>query len=354
MLKILVVRLSSIGDIVHALPAVAALGQALPDAGIDWVVESRYAELLEDNPFIKRVIALDTLGWRRRWYSFGAWRAAVRSLEEIRSLRPDVAIDFQGLIKSAAVARLSGAAKRIGFGGRWLREAMAGQLYTEQASAADSRHVVEENLALVERLGVRPVDRERWRFPLPHSAAAEDRVINRLAALGAREFVVINPGGGWTSKRWAPAQYAALVRELGGRLEYDVLVTGSPAEESMIGAILKESHPARSFYFPSTLMEFIVLMRRARLFVGGDTGPLHLAAAAGTPIVAIYGPTSPARNGPFAADDITVWNEDLAGANRGYAHWDGGRGNRQTYLEGVPVEKVLEAVSKRLAGGHGA
>ncbi|HEV2378400.1 MAG TPA: lipopolysaccharide heptosyltransferase I [Terriglobia bacterium] len=354
MLKILVVRLSSIGDIVHTLPAVAALGQALPDAGIDWVVESRYAELLEDNPFINRVIALDTLGWRRRWHSFGAWRAAARSLEEIRSLRPDIAIDFQGLIKSAAVARLSGAAKRIGFGGRWLREAMAGRLYTEQASAADSRHVVEENLALVQCLGVRPVDRERWRFPLPRSAAAEDRVTKRLAALGAREFVVINPGGGWTSKRWAPAQYAALVRELAGRLEYDVLVTGSPAEEAMIGAILKESQPARSFYFPSTLMEFIVLMRRARLFVGGDTGPLHLAAAAGTPIVAIYGPTSPARNGPFAADDITVWNEDLSGANRGYAHWGGGRGNRQTYLGGVSVEKVLDAVSRRLAGGYGA
>src|SRR5579859_7569901 len=121
MLRILVVRLSSIGDIVHALPAVAALGRSLPEAEVEWVVESRFAELLQGNPFVKRVVPVDTLGWRKRWSSPGTWRQAARTLGEIRSLRPDVAIDFQGLIKSDAVARLSAAPRRIGFGGRWLR-----------------------------------------------------------------------------------------------------------------------------------------------------------------------------------------------------------------------------------------
>lgn len=353
MRHILVVRLSSIGDIVHALPAVAALGEHSPDTEIDWIIESRYAELLRDNPFVHRVIPLDTLGWRKRWNSPGTWREALRSLNGIRCLRPDVAIDFQGLIKSALVSRMSRAPRRIGFAGKWLREPLAARLYTERAGAEGRKHVVEENFALVERLGVPAVSRDNWQFSLPHSRDAET-VDERLSALGVREFIVVNPGGGWSSKRWPPEQYAELICDLDCRHEYDVLMTGSPAEESLIGSILHQAQSRRVFYFPSTLMEFIALVRRARLFVGGDTGPMHIAAAAGTPIVAIYGPTNPARNGPFAKDDATVWNEDLAGGRRGYAHWGSGRKSHPAHLEGIPTERVLEAMLKRLACAHGA
>ena len=353
MLRILVIRLSSIGDIVHALPAVSALAECLPEAEITWAVEKRYAGLLDENPCVKRVIPLDTLGWRARWARPRTAREVARTLGELRSRQPDVALDFQGLVKSAVIARLSGARRRIGFGGRWLREPLAATFYTERAEAEGRQHVVEENFALTERLGVRPVSRERWSFPLARRADVEERVEGRLAALGAERFVVVNPGGGWMSKRWAPEKYAELVRELGQDGQEFILITGSPAEQTMIQEIVTRAGTRGAVYFPSTVSEYIALARRATLFVGGDTGPLHLAAAVGTPIVAIYGPTSPARNGPFAPADISLSNQERTNASGSppdsHAHWHGARAKNSSYLEGVTVEAVRAAIQQRLA-----
>ncbi|HUI40652.1 MAG TPA: lipopolysaccharide heptosyltransferase I [Terriglobia bacterium] len=350
--RILVVRLSSIGDIVHALPAVAALGQSFPEAEITWAIESRFAALLDGNPFVQRVVSLDTLGWRRRPTSAGTLREARGGLSELRHPRADVAVDFQGLVKSAALARLSGATRRVGFGGRWLRERLAGVLYTERVEAADRRHVIEENLALVERLGTRRVPRAEWQFPLPRSEAAELRVEERLAALGTPKFVVINPGAGWTSKRWPPERYAELVRELAQDEDLSVVLTGSGDEEAMIRGILARAQSPRAAYFPSTLIDYIALVRRANLVVGGDTGPVHLAGAVGTPIVALYGPTDPARNGPFAPADVALRKRESAG--RGHAHWRSGQAKRAVYMDDLKLEDVRSAIQKRLAAADGA
>jgi len=351
MLRILVIRLSSIGDIVHALPAVAALGQSFPEAEIAWAVESRFAELVEQNPYVRHAIRLDTLGWRRRWKSAATVKAAVDSLAAVRRFRPDCTLDFQGLVKSAALGRLSGAARRVGFGGAWLRERWAAGFYSEQVPASGRTHVVEENLALVERLGVPPVSREQWQFPLPTSDAAEANVAQRLGALGAQRFVIVNPGGGWISKRWTPDRYGELVGELGRKGDCAVLITGSPSEEGTISGILKRAQAPRAHYFPSTLMEFIALARRASLLVGGDTGPLHLAAAVGTPIVAIYGPTNPARNGPFCPEDIALWSPGSAEQAR-RTHWRLRKKRATTYLQDVTVAAVREAIRQRLAAAH--
>ena len=353
MRRILVIRLSSIGDIVHALPAVAALGESFPEAEIFWAVEKRYAEILEGNRFVRRVLELDTLGWRSRWTSLRTADEAVRSLVRLRGLHADVAVDFQGLLKSAALAGISGAPLRAGFEERWLREPAAAAFYTERVPAHGRGHAVEENLALVERLGARPVPRCRWQFPLPCSPEAEHRVDEGLAALGARKFMVINPGGGWTSKRWPPERYAELVRDLEEEDGYRVLLTGSPAEEPMIHGILEQAKTGRAAYFPSTLVEFMALVRRARLWVGGDTGPLHLAAALGTPIVAIYGPTNPARNGPFQASDITLRSGGPEDRVDRRTHWHAGEARRPTHLEGVTVGAVRAAIRQRLAAADG-
>jgi heptosyltransferase I len=350
--KILVIRLSSIGDIVHTLPAVAALGESFPKAQITWAVEARYAELLEGNPFVTRLARLDTLGWRTRPLSAQSVREVKRELVELRRPRPHVAIDFQGLLKSAMLARLSGAPERLGLEERWLREPMAATFYTERVSARGRLHAVEENLALVERLGARPIPRERWQFPLPRVASAEKRVEERLAALGLGKFLVINPGGGWMSKRWAPEEYAELLRELDQDGCCPVLLTGSAGEEPMIHGILERAGARHAAYFPSTLVEFIALARRARLFVGGDTGPLHLAAAVSTPIVAIYGPTDPARNGPFASGDLALSSHSVTDHPGGGAHWH--QVKREVYVEGIPVEAVRTAIRKRLADSNGA
>ncbi len=350
--RILVIRLSSIGDIVHALPAVAALGESLPEPEIAWAIESRFAELLEGNAFVGRVLPLDTLGWRGRWQSAGAPEDIVGGLAALRRFRPEVTVDFQGLVKSAALAWFTRAPRRIGFAGRWRREELAGLLYTERVEAPGREHVVEENLALVERLGAHPVPRNRWQFPLPRDRAAESDVKRRLEESGAEKFIVINPGGGWTSKRWPPRQYIELIRALDAEGGHNVLVTGSPSEESWIREIVGAVAGSRVAYFPSTLTEFIALSRRARLLVGGDTGPLHLAAAVGTPIVAIYGPTNPRRNGPFAPDDIALRNRRDSEPRR--THWNRMQARRPGYLEGVPTEDVLAAVRRRLAAADGA
>lgn len=353
MYRILVIRLSSIGDIVHALPAVAALGEGFPDAEIVWAVEKRYADIVQGNRFVRRVLELDTLGWRTRWTSLRTAEEVVRGMVRLRGLRPDAAIDFQGLLKSAALARISGAPRRVGFEEHWLREPAAAAFYSEHVSPCGRRHVVEENLALVERLGARPVPRCHWQFPLPRSVPAEQRVDERLGALGAQKFLVINPGGGWTSKRWPPERYAELVGKLEEEDGHCVLVTGSPAEEPMIRGILERARTRRANYFPSTLVEFVALMRRASLWVGGDTGPLHLAAAIGTPIVAIYGPTNPARNGPFATSDITLRSSAPEDGGDRRTHWHAGEARRSAYLEGVPVDAVRAAIRQRLAAADG-
>jgi heptosyltransferase I len=351
--RILVIRLSSIGDIVHALPAVAALAESLPNSEIAWAVEERFAELIANNPFVQRVLPIDTVGWRARWQAAQSPEELVRGLKALRRFRPDATIDFQGLVKSAALAWLSRAPRRLGFAGPWRREALAGLLYTEQVGAEGREHVVEENLALAERLGAHSVPRERWQFPLPHDYQAEHDVARRLSELGVEKFIVINPGGGWTSKRWPPAQYAELIRAIEAEGRHFVLATGSPGEEPWIREIVPADSTSRVAYFSSTLAEFVALVRRAALLVGGDTGPLHLAAAVGTPIVAIYGPTRPRRNGPFAPADIALWNQKDSGEGP-RTHWNRGQARRTGYLEGVPTADVLAAVRSRLAVADGA
>ena len=335
--RFLVIRLSSIGDIVHALPAVSALGETFPEAEIDWVVETRYAELLEGNHFVHRLVKLDTLGWRRRLSSPQTRRDVTQSIRALRQSEYDVAVDFQGIWKSALLARLSRSQRRVGFAEYWLREPGAAIFYTERVAPRERQHVIEWNLALVEHRGAHT---GRWHFPLPRRPEDESYVEENLARRGTPEFILINPGGGWPAKCWAPENYAELIRRLEAEIPWRVLLTGSPAEEPAIQGILMQAAARRAAYFPSTLLQYVALARRARLFVGGDTGPLHLAAAVGTPIVAIYGPTDPLRNGPFSPSDIVL-------AIRGPINYTR-RAPKPSYISGISAESVLAAIRERL------
>jgi heptosyltransferase-1 len=336
--RFLVIRLSSIGDIVHALPAVAALGQSFPRAEIHWLIENRYAPLLAGNPYVQRIIPLDTLSWRGSLPPLSVLEEMVKTLMGLRGSAYQAAVDFQGLWKSALIALFTGAKTRVGLAGPWLREPGAALLYTERVSAAGRQHVVEESLVLVEHLGARV---GLWQFPLPHTPEADQYVDDQLARLEARDFMIINPGGGWRAKRWAPENYALLLRDLESWFSGKLLLTGSPAENELISGILKSAGTKRAFYFPSSVVQFIALARRAKLFLGGDTGPLHLAAAVGTPLVAIHGPTDPARNGPFNKADITLYNRAPVNHSR--------RDANAAYIEGISVECVRAAIEERLA-----
>jgi lipopolysaccharide heptosyltransferase I len=336
--RFLVIRLSSIGDIVHALPAVAALGQSFPRAEIHWLIENRYAPLLAGNPYVHRIIPLDTLSWRGSLPPASIVEEMAKTLMGLRGITYEAAVDFQGLWKSAIIALLTGAKERVGLAEPWLREPSAAVLYTERVSAAGRQHVIEESLALVEYLGARV---GLWQFPLPHTPEADQYVDDQLAHLEARDFMIVNPGGGWKAKRWAPENYALLLRHLEPRFNGKILLTGSLEENELISGILSSAGTNRAFYLPSSVVQFIALARRAKLFLGGDTGPMHLAAAVGTPLVAIHGPTDPARNGPFNKADISLYNQAPVNHTR--------RNSNATYIEGISVESVGAAIEERLA-----
>lgn len=344
-LKFLVVRLSSIGDIVHALPAVAALGDTFPGAQIHWAIEKRFAPLLNGNPYVHRVVRVDTLGWRRELFSPWTLEQVAAATSMMRAAHFDAAVDFQGLMKSAFLAWISNSRQRVGFSEYWLREPVAGALYTDRVSPRGRRHVIEMNFSLVERLGVPSIPFSEWKFPLPQSDTDDAIIDEQLATLGARDFIVLNPGGGWKSKCWPPENYAQLIRRLEDEIPHFMLLTGSPNEKRQIEEILQRAGSRRAAHFPSTILQLVALTRRARLFVGGDTGPVHLAEAAGTPVVSIFSRleplNTPERNGPFHPEDIFIAGANGAPKVR--------RSKSADYLRDVPVESVLAAVRERLA-----
>lgn len=340
--KFLAIRLSSIGDIVHALPAVSALAETYPQAEITWAVESRYALLLEGNPGVRRLLRFDTLGWRKRMQSSGTLREVADAIHSLREDRFDAVIDFQGLLKTAILSRLCRSPRRIGYAKGSHREPGAGLFYTEEVPLPETGHAIEECLALVARLGARA---NAWQFPLPQIPEDKKYIDSRLAEMGVEKFILIIPGGGWMAKRWPPRDYAALTKMLAADSGADIVLSGSPAEEGDIRVILRGANCERTHYVPTTLGQYLALARRTSLFIGGDTGPMHLAAAVGAPIVAIMGPTSAMRNGPFSSEDIVLSNGEPVNHTR--------RGRSQKYLEGISARDVLAAVKTRLARSHG-
>jgi lipopolysaccharide heptosyltransferase I len=332
--KVLMVRLSAIGDVVHTLPALAALRGT--GAEVDWLVEPGALPLLEGNPAVREVVPAPPA---RR---FGLVSAA-RARRRLRGRGYDVALDLQGLWKSAAWARQSGAGRVAGFDGPWRREPLSRVLLTERAALTpEPAHVIDKNLSLLRVLGVDAVGRRE--FPLPPTDAQRSSVDVRLQQAGLQEFAVLNPGGGWASKLWPPESFGALARGMRAR-GLPSLVTWGPGEEALADRVVAASDATAIRCFPTTLLELVELMRRARIVVAADTGPIHLACAIGTPVVGIYGPTDPARNGPFAASDMTVRRRPLCAPchRRRCAIHDG-------VMAAIAPAEVLAAVDRRLSG----
>ena len=302
-MRIALVKLSSLGDVVHALPVAATVKRRLPDAHVTWVVERREALLLAGNPDVDVVVPIDTRSWRRRWRPRGmaATVSAVSVLRRrLRDGKFDVALDLQGLAKSGLVTVATGAPLRIGFDRRWGREGRLNALFTNRrvTPPADARHVVEQYLALLGPLGLGEPVRE---FSLPVQAWAEGRIEQVLMAAGLKprdRLVVINPGAGRPDKRWSPERFRELATRLVDDLAANVVVVWGPSEQSAAYAIAAAQRGVL-LAPPTDLTELIAVLRRASVMVAADTGPLHLAAAVGTPCVGLFGPTSAVRNGPF-------------------------------------------------------
>jgi heptosyltransferase-1 len=304
-ISILIVRLGAIGDVVHTLPALGVLRRSFPEARIAWAVEpGGAAQLLKRTPMLDELIEVDLRGMRR---------AIVRNRGEIWRLRQrlggfDLAIDFQGLIKSGALPWMAGVRRRIGFDYPALRERASGLLMTERVTADDTGHIIEKNLPLIRHLGC--VADGPYEFPIEVGAEAED-FARRMVEQTGGPFAILNPGGGWPTKLWAPQNYGLLADRLHEEYGIVSLITYGPGERALAEAAAQASRASRATPIESTLPEFMALSQRSALFVGGDTGPMHLATAVQTPVVAIFGPSSARRNGPFDPDDVVVERTDL-------------------------------------------
>ena len=304
-MNILIVKLGSIGDIVHTLPALAALRHAFPEAHIDWLVESRCREILLENPCLDGLLEVDTLQWRRRFFRPATWVEIAERLSALRSRRYDAVFDFQGLWKSGVLSRLARGRKRIGFARGHLRESGASLFTHERLAPPDEmRHVIDRNLFLLRAVGVETSQRA---FPIVVPEEMRSRAERGLDSVGFSDFVALNPGGGWPTKRWGPERYGALATEILREWSLPSLVLWGPGEDGIAERIVATSDGAARRAPATALREMIPYLERARLFVGGDTGPLHIASALGVPVVGLFGPTDPARNGPFGTGDRAVW-----------------------------------------------
>ena len=339
--RILIVRLGAIGDVVHALPALAALRSALPEAHIAWAVERGGAsKLLLDNPCLNDLIDLDLRGWRKSWAKTETRSAISVAVSQLRNSRFDIALDFQGLMKSAMIAWMARVPRRVGFAGKALREPASALLLTEEVEADDHDHVIKKNLHLVAHLGYDIT--EPYEFPI--SLSFEDKQFAEIQSERfGDQFAIINPGGGWPTKLWNVSGFAAIADRLWEIYGISSFVTHGPGEEELAQSVVHESHTGRVVILDSTLKQFFALARRTRLFIGGDTGPMHIAAAAGAPIVAIFGPTSSRRNGPFAKGDVVVERFDLDCRTDCYR-----RSCSHTSCMKIPVETVWQGVVNRL------
>jgi heptosyltransferase-1 len=345
-MRILIVKLGSIGDIVHTLPALAAIRRSLPEAEISWVVERRSSEILRDNPLLDRLIEVDTKALRRGLMSGETLRAPRQQLRLLRASAFDLAIDFQGLLKSSLAARLSRAKRVYGFARDALREPASRFLVHQTVSIPPGLHVIRKNLLLVKsalKISV-PDDPADFEFPIAISPLHEGEAAAAVSGWNGR-YVILNPGGGWPTKLWSPDKFGALADQLWNRYGLHSLVTYGPGEAGVAEQVLSSSKSGKARAARLTLKGFVALARGAMVYIGGDTGPTHLAIAARTPVVGLFGPTEWWRNGSPNRDDICVERLDIdcrADCHR--------RACSKWICMDIDVERVLHAITDRLGG----
>ncbi len=340
--RFLIVRLGALGDIIHALPIAAALRQAFPDARIDWLVSSRHRAILAHVPIVDHAVVVDAGGG-----TLGQ-RSVLGTIARLRGAGYDAAFDLQGLIKSAALARSSAARRVIGFSTEHLRERWAHLFYTETIEPSEHVHVTDKNLALLRAVGLNdpakvfPLSPDVGQAEAPLYANTREPGMAEASRYGGR-FALINANAGWPNKRWPPEWFGEVARRLLEAHGLRSVVLWGPGEEPLARIVVGASGGAAALAAPTDISGLIVLARAASLVISGDTGPLHIAAAVGTPIVGIYGPTNPSRNGPWSAADVCVSRFDQCRCHH----------RRRCRLPvccllDITVDEVMTAVEQRL------
>jgi lipopolysaccharide heptosyltransferase I len=342
-LKILIIKLGAIGDIIHTLPALAAIREYFPGAEISWVAEQRSAEILRGNELLDNLIEVDTKSLRGGKVIEKMLIEGAKQIKNLRQYDFDIAIDFQGLLKSGVIAKLSGAKTRWGFARADLREPAARVFYTDTAKIPKMTHVIRRNLALAgAALGIN-LESERISFPVftseEHQAEAA-----ALAHRAGPNFAILNPAGGWVTKLWHAEKYGRLADMMWDEFGLESIVVTGPTESDLASQVLSASRSGKTIAAEPSLKGFYELAKRSRVYVGGDTGPTHLAIAAGTPVVGIFGPTEWWRNGSLNRDDVCVERFDIGCRvdchRRTCSNW---------ICMDIGPETVLDAVRTRLS-----
>lgn len=309
-------------------PAAAMLRGSFPGARIDWLVDRKWSALFSGSRDFHEVIELG----RSSGSSFAS------TVRRLRAARYTCVLDFQGLYKSAFLSFVAGAPRRIGLARGFAREGGAAFFYTERIAPLPG-HIADQNRSLALAAGAGP---QHFRPGFPQITIPPDELSHRIVARNPKEYFVVNPGGGWGSKCWPAERYGTLCRELAMRYALRAIINYGPGERPLAESAAREAGSEDAVLFCGSIPELTSLLAGARLVIAGDTGPLHLAVAVGTPVVGLYGATDFARNGPYNPDDIVVCNERFEGMmhQRGRAP--------AASMVSITVAQVLDAVARRL------
>jgi lipopolysaccharide heptosyltransferase I len=332
--KLLVLRLGSLGDIVHTFPAVSGLRQSFPNAEIVWLTHPKWETLVRASGLASELWTLDT----RDWSSLRAM------LSRVRKHGFTAAIDYQGLWKSASIPFLSGISPRIGFSSHTIREAGVQILYTDRVNVTAKVHIADQNGLLSTRLGAKyPVGN----IQLAVNPEDESTVCASLRESASGGYIVLSPGGGWRSKCWPAERFGNLAARIAKEFGLRCVINAGPGEADAVQSVLAAADNAQPLPYSGSLGQLMALLKHAKAVVAGDTGPLHLANALGTPVVALFGPTDPARNGPYwPGAAVLRW----ANAKTSYKRAD----QPDESLLHISVDEVMQALRGLLGSQNSA
>jgi ADP-heptose:LPS heptosyltransferase len=334
--RFLVLRLGSLGDIVHTFPAVAGLRDSFPQSEITWLTHPRWIPLVESSALASEVWPVESR----------SWASVVGVIRRLRQVRWTAAIDYQGLWKTALLPLMGSVKRRIGFSSVTIREFAVPLLYTDRVRCTTT-HIADQNGELSLRVGAH---RGTSNFTLRVSSDDESEVASFLRGAGLDQYIILSPGGGWRSKCWPPDRFGELCHRIRQSLGLRCVVNYGPGEDDLADAVRTASQDVVPVLYNGELGPLMALLRNARCIVGGDTGPLHLAVALGTPAVALFGPTDPARNGPYSRrvpTDATA-NEDIVIRARDSVTTHSRGDAPDPSMLAIEVAAVLDAVRRRI------